>query len=287
MKCTPKSHKKQPKITSGSELARPDPSIIGRENLAEKVEKLAVEAFRLHDLSLKKLSELRPMIARLRQLFMDLKPGEAIAGCRTWTEYCERILHRTDRRIRQILGGANPASERHGRKFLLAKKDMTPEASLKTIVVLEAYNADDEQSGRRNTTVGLPHSNSKHFPVHIEAPPRYLSEKQVTMGSAPTLNQIADPLKVDPKRYKLEFENERVRVLRANYGPREKSVMHGHPATLAIFLTENRARFTFPGGETAERSWTAGQTTYISAEGHLTENLTDGPLELVLVELKS
>ena len=33
-------------------------------------------------------------------------------------------------------------------------------------------------------------------------------------------------------------------------------------------------------------SWTAGQTMLIPAEEHLPENLTDKPLELVLVELK-
>jgi hypothetical protein len=107
------------------------------------------------------------------------------------------------------------------------------------------------------------------------------------MASAPTPKPITDPLKVDPKHYKVEFENDRMRVLRAKYGPHEKSVMHGHPASLAIFLTENRGRFTFPGGKTEERSWTAGQTMFIPAEEHLPENLTDKPLELILVELKS
>ena len=31
-----------------------------------------------------------------------------------------------------------------------------------------------------------------------------------------------DPVKVDPKHYKVELENKQVRVLRINYGPREK-----------------------------------------------------------------
>ncbi len=107
------------------------------------------------------------------------------------------------------------------------------------------------------------------------------------MSTAPTPRPVTqDPLKVDPKHYKVEFENDRVRVLRITYGPHEKSVMHGHPATVAVFLTENRARFTFPDGRTEERSWTVGQTMLIPAEEHLPENLSDKPLELVLVELK-
>jgi quercetin dioxygenase-like cupin family protein len=97
---------------------------------------------------------------------------------------------------------------------------------------------------------------------------------------------LADPIKVDPKHYKVEAENERVRVLRVTYGAREKSVMHGHPATIAVFLTDNHGRFTFPDGRTEERSWKAGQTMVMAPETHLPENLSDNPLELVLVELK-
>jgi quercetin dioxygenase-like cupin family protein len=108
------------------------------------------------------------------------------------------------------------------------------------------------------------------------------------MAATPTPQPItADPVKVDPKHYKVEFENDRVRVLRITYGPREKSIMHGHPATVAVFLTGNRAKFTFPDGKTEDRSWKAGQAMFIPAEEHLPENLTNKPIKLVLVELKT
>jgi quercetin dioxygenase-like cupin family protein len=107
------------------------------------------------------------------------------------------------------------------------------------------------------------------------------------MSTAPRPHPAsADPIEVDPKHYKVELENDRVRVLRITYGPREKSVMHSHPDGLAVFLTENRARFTLPDGRTEERSWTAGQTMLLLAEEHLPENLTDKSIELILVELK-
>jgi len=95
-----------------------------------------------------------------------------------------------------------------------------------------------------------------------------------------------DPVKVDSKHYKVEAENKQVRVLRINYGPGEKSVMHGHPTCVALFLTESRAKFTFPDGKSEERSWKAGETMLMSAEQHLPENLTDKPFELILVEVK-
>ena len=39
--------------------------------------------------------------------------------------------------------------------------------------------------------------------------------------SAPLLLRAQDPVKVDPKHYKIKFENNEVRILRINYGPGE------------------------------------------------------------------
>ena len=50
------------------------------------------------------------------------------------------------------------------------------------------------------------------------------------------------------KHYVVELENEKVRILRIKYGPHEKSTMHGHPASVAIFLTDAEGRFTYPDG---------------------------------------
>jgi len=107
------------------------------------------------------------------------------------------------------------------------------------------------------------------------------------MSTAPKpQGRSADPVKVDSQHYKIEAENDRVRVLRITYGAHEKSVMHGHPDTVAVFLTSNRGRFTFPDGRQEERSWKAGESMLMPAEEHLPENLSNNPLELVLIELK-
>ena len=96
-----------------------------------------------------------------------------------------------------------------------------------------------------------------------------------------------DPVKVDAKHYKVEIDNAQVRVLRIHYGPHEKSVMHAHPASVAVFLTDGRAKFTFPDGKTEEPSFKAGDALWNSATTHLPENLGDKPFELILVELKA
>lgn len=95
-----------------------------------------------------------------------------------------------------------------------------------------------------------------------------------------------DAAKVDPKHYKVEFENDQIRVLRITYGPGEKSVMHEHPDAFAIFLTDLNSKFTFPDGKTMESTPKAGTTLWTPAGKHLPENTGDKAFELILVELK-
>jgi quercetin dioxygenase-like cupin family protein len=101
-----------------------------------------------------------------------------------------------------------------------------------------------------------------------------------------TKARSADPIAVDPKHYKVELEDERVRVLRIRYGPREKSVMHGHPASVAVCLTDAHFKFTSPDGTTEDRRVKAGEVLSTPPGDHLPENLGDRPFELLLVELK-
>jgi quercetin dioxygenase-like cupin family protein len=111
--------------------------------------------------------------------------------------------------------------------------------------------------------------------------------KEVNMGTALTPQAAGpDPVKVDPKHYSVELENDRVRVIRIRYGPHEKSVMHGHPALVAIFLTDGHSKFTYPDGRTEEIKMKAGQVVSFDAFVHLPENLSDKPLEVIGVELK-
>lgn len=106
-----------------------------------------------------------------------------------------------------------------------------------------------------------------------------------TMSFSTTL--IAeDGVVADPKHYTVEFENDRIRVIRIKYGPGEKSVMHTHGPNMAVFLTDGKVRMTFPDGTSAEATTVAGAIEWADAEEHLPENLSGAPMELVLVEIK-
>ena len=95
-----------------------------------------------------------------------------------------------------------------------------------------------------------------------------------------------DPVKVDPQHYKVEFENDRVRVLRIKYGAGEKSVMHSHPESIAVFLTDAHAKFTYPDGRTEDINATAGTVQHMDAFTHLPESLSKTAFEVIAVELK-
>ena len=96
-----------------------------------------------------------------------------------------------------------------------------------------------------------------------------------------------DPVKVDPKHYKVESENAQVRVLRIHYGPHEKSVMHQHPDSVVIYLTDATTNMTTPDGKTQVMKGKAGDAAYAPAGSHLPENASDKPFDAILVELKS
>jgi len=95
-----------------------------------------------------------------------------------------------------------------------------------------------------------------------------------------------DAVKVDATHYSVVSENAQVRILRVHYGAHEKSIMHSHPAAVAVFLTDGKGTFTSPDGKSQDFVVKAGDATYSAATTHLPENTGDQPFDLIVVELK-
>ena len=92
--------------------------------------------------------------------------------------------------------------------------------------------------------------------------------------------EAQDPVTVDPEHYTVEFETERVRVLRVKFGPHEKTIMHGHPAALEINLTIAHLLVTYPDG-TAETFMQGRASSLVSGSRAATRNLSDFPYEAI------
>jgi quercetin dioxygenase-like cupin family protein len=129
----------------------------------------------------------------------------------------------------------------------------------------------------------------KHASENLSRTPGDLIQVELKKKPGPEMTAIAasaDSVTQDPKHYKVEFQNDRVRVLRIHYGPNEKSVMHAHPASVAVFLTDGQSKFTFPDGKTDTPVFKAGQVQWSEKGLHLPENTGNKPFELILVELR-
>jgi quercetin dioxygenase-like cupin family protein len=106
------------------------------------------------------------------------------------------------------------------------------------------------------------------------------------LAGAAVMLRAQDPVKVDTKHYTVVFENDQVRVLKAHYGPGEKSEMHSHPNSVAVFLTDAKGKFNFPDGKSEEFNEKAGDVIWNKATVHQPENAGDKDFDVVLVELK-
>jgi hypothetical protein len=83
-----------------------------------------------------------------------------------------------------------------------------------------------------------------------------------------------DPAKVDAKHYKVEFENEYVRVLRIHYGPHEKGETHEHILSRVVVYLNDQAAAK------------ADDVRLAGAGIHAEENASDRPADRIAIELK-
>lgn len=95
-----------------------------------------------------------------------------------------------------------------------------------------------------------------------------------------------DAVKVDPKHYKVEFENDKVRVLRITMEAGEKAPMHSHPEGVVIFLTDGEGKFTYSDGKTQDSKFKAGQVIWSPETTHQPENTGEKSFQVIQIEMK-
>ena len=75
-------------------------------------------------------------------------------------------------------------------------------------------------------------------------------------------------------------------MLRVNYAPGSKSVMHSHPDAIFVSLGASKARFTMPDGKTQDQDMTRDSALYLPAGTHSPANIGTTPVDGILVEFK-
>ncbi len=102
----------------------------------------------------------------------------------------------------------------------------------------------------------------------------------------PALVSAENAVIADPAHYTVEFENDKVRVIRARYGPGEHSPAHEHRAGVGVDLTDGHFRVTLADGSELISKTKAGDVNWFRAGQHSADNLNDTPYEAVYIEIK-
>lgn len=106
----------------------------------------------------------------------------------------------------------------------------------------------------------------------------------IVLSSVPVLAQ--DPVKTDGDKYKVKFENDKVRVLEYRDMPGEKTNQHRHPAFVLYALGPFKRTITLPDGKALTREFKAGDVLYSDAQTHIGANVGDTPTHVIIVEFK-
>ena len=103
-------------------------------------------------------------------------------------------------------------------------------------------------------------------------------------GTQATIGHAVD---VASEHYKVEFENEYVRVIRVTYNPGESSVMHSHKPLVGVTLTGGQGVVTDAdvNAETRPENF-AGDILSDDGETHSVLSISKGFEELIFVEVK-
>ena len=96
----------------------------------------------------------------------------------------------------------------------------------------------------------------------------------------------ADPCETDPDKYRVVFENERVRVLEYRDGPGDSTSLHAHPDSVMYTLSSFQRRL-FVGDMTRDVELEAGLATWLPAQQHRGENIGSTDTHVLFVELKA
>jgi beta-alanine degradation protein BauB len=95
-----------------------------------------------------------------------------------------------------------------------------------------------------------------------------------------------DPVKVDAEHHTVDFQNDRVRVLRTILVPHLKSPLHDHPAYVVVYLTELHTTMAITGGKTVDNPRHKGDVAWRDAMQHATENIGAQTASEIQIELK-
>ena len=101
-----------------------------------------------------------------------------------------------------------------------------------------------------------------------------------------TENPTPDAVVIDPDKFTVRLENERVRVLEARIVPGQGHGMHWHPRHLVYTLSAYKVEDTFPDGSTQTMERDAGELLWGEELTHAARNIGETAVHALSIEFK-
>lgn len=96
----------------------------------------------------------------------------------------------------------------------------------------------------------------------------------------------ADPLHTDGDKYKVRFENDRVRVLEYSDKPGDRTHQHRHPAFVLYAVVPFKRKLVLPDGKELMREFKAGDVMWSDGQTHIGINIGETPTQVIMIEMK-
>lgn len=154
-------------------------------------------------------------------------------------------------------------------------------ATHRVIIYMDA-GVMTRKEGADTTTINFKRGDVRWVPISggytaentSDHPVRLMEIDLIGAPPSPAPVTKLDPVAVDPTHYKVEFENEFVRVLRVHFGPGEKGATHEHILNRVVFYVNDQ-----PNAK-------ADDVRISGAATHAESNESAQPADRIAVEIK-
>lgn len=113
-----------------------------------------------------------------------------------------------------------------------------------------------------------------------------MADTRPQFGTTGTAGEM-DPAKLNPRMYRTILENDRLRVMEAEYQPGARMPVHSHPDFAVYVVSGNggKLRVTTSDGNIKELDTEDGAIVWFDAETHESANVGTVPVRLLVIEL--
>jgi uncharacterized RmlC-like cupin family protein len=167
----------------------------------------------------------------------------------------------------------------------------------RVMIYLQAGKQDIITKDGKKTTLTWKAGDVKWSPASGPHTSEVISDDPVTIveievkkpgDPSKTITTPLDPVKVDSKDYKVEFENSQVRVTRVKFAAKKGAPMHEHQLNrVVVYLTDQNTQLTSPDGKVDTTAHKAGEFSWGGPTKHKEDNLMSKPFEGLMIEFKN